>query len=283
MLYQDVQGHSRQRLPSVCQYAQCLPWCLALSRCSMKCVQNERWSDSSPSDLLVICPWPLIFLLPFFSSSLSLYVKFSILVSLKSHLGSFQKNIFACSAVQKFWVNGPAVGPGHRCFWKQTPWWSLNGGPAYNSLLSSGLSLTYSLKILFVCFFLFLCSVTPTDIICPSASTTRKHKGIHMVRGFSPADSCLPGHISWAARPEILQVRSEWACSTESCLTHKNEHDTSQLGPPVLGHARLVAHSDARENCEQQENSRQTQDGGSDHQGSAGLHVAWKQEHRQWG
>lgn len=193
MLYQDVQEHSRQRLPSVCQYAQCLPWCLALSRCSMKFVQNERWSDSSPSDLLVIYlviyPWPLTFLLPFFSSSLSLYVKFSILVSLKSHLGSFQKNIFAWSAVQKFWVNGPAVGPGHRCFWKQTPWWSLNGGPAYTSLLSSGLSLTYSLKILFVCFFLFLCSVTPIDIICPSASTTRKHKGIHMVRGFSPVDS----------------------------------------------------------------------------------------------
>ena len=57
------------------------------------------------------------------------------------------------------------------------------------TLLSSGLSLMYSLKILFVCFFLFLCSVTTTDIICPSASTTRKHKGIHMVRGFSPADS----------------------------------------------------------------------------------------------
>ena len=92
---------------------------------------------------------------------------------------------------------------------------------------------------------------------------------------FPSGFTCLPGHI--------LQVRSEVGCSTVSCLTQKNEHDTSQLGPPVLGHARLVAHSDARENREQKEDSRQTQDGGSDHQGSAGLHVAWKQERRQGG
>lgn len=63
-----------------------------------------------------------------------------------------------------------------------------------------------------------------------------------------------------AARPEILQARWELGCSTESCLTHKNEHDASQLGPPVLGHARLMAHSDAGENGQQQENGRQTQD-----------------------
>lgn len=113
-----------------------------------------RVKDRVIHHLVIYYPWHLTFLLPFFSSSLSLYVKFSILVSLTSHLGSFQKNIFAWSAVKKFWVNGPAVGPGHRCFQKQTSWWSLSGGPPSNSLLSSGLSLTYSLKILFVCFFL---------------------------------------------------------------------------------------------------------------------------------
>ena len=63
-----------------------------------------------------------------------------------------------------------------------------------------------------------------------------------------------------AARPEILQVRWELGCSTESCLTQQNEYDASQLGPPVLGHARLLAHSDAGENRQQQENGRQTQD-----------------------
>lgn len=113
-----------------------------------------RVKDRVIHHLVIYYHWHLTFLLPFFASSLSLYVKFSILVSLTSHLGSFQKNIFAWSAVQKFWVNGPAVGPGHRCFQKQTSWWSLSGGPPSNSLLSSGLSLTYSLKILFVCFFL---------------------------------------------------------------------------------------------------------------------------------
>ena len=143
-----------------------------------------RIKDGVIHHLVIYYPWHLTFLLPFFSSSPSLYVKFSILVALTSHLGSFQKNIFAWSAVQKFWVNGPSVGPRHRCFQKRTPWWSLSGGPPYNPLLPSGLSLTYSLKILFVCFSLFLCSVAPTDIICPSASPTGKHKGIHMVRHF---------------------------------------------------------------------------------------------------
>lgn len=49
-------------------------------------------------------------------------------------------------------------------------------------------------------------------------------------------------------------------CHTERCLTQQNEQNPSQLGPPVLGHARLMAHADTRENCQQQENGWQTQD-----------------------
>lgn len=76
------------------------------------------------------------------------------------------------------------------------------------------------------------------------------------------------------AKSEIHWVNAELGCCIESCLTQQNEHYTSQLGPPVLGHTRLVAHSDARENRQQKEDGRQTQDGGGNHQGSASLHVA---------
>ena len=45
--------------------------------------------------------------------------------------------------------------------------------------------------------------MTPTDIICPSVSTTRKHKGIHMVRGFFPVDS----HVFLATSLEQQDLR----------------------------------------------------------------------------
>lgn len=85
-----------------------------------------------------------------------------------------------------------------------------------------------------------------------------------------------------AARSEIHQVHSKLGCYIESCLTQQNEQNASQLGPPVLGHTRLMAHSNAGENRQQQENGGQPQDRGCDHQGSAGLDIAWTQENR-WG
>jgi hypothetical protein len=70
-------------------------------------------------------------------------------------------------------------------------------------------------------------------------------------------------------------------------LTQQNKEHPSQLGSPVLGHSRLVAHSDAGENCQQQQDGGQAQNGGSNHEGSTSLHVAWEQESREgeldWG
>lgn len=60
--------------------------------------------------------------------------------------------------------------------------------------------------------------------------------------------------------------------------SQQNKEHPSQLGSPVLGHSRLVAHSDAGENCQQQQDGGQAQNGGSNHEGSTSLHVAWKDE-----
>lgn len=106
----------------------------------------------------------------------------------------------------------------------------------------------------------------------------RKHEGIDSVGGSIPQESHLASFdISLeldeaTARPDSHPIYSELG-ATQSHLTQQNEHDTSQLSPPVLGYARLMAHADAGENRQQQENGREAQDRGCNHQGSAGLHI----------
>lgn len=56
-------------------------------------------------------------------------------------------------------------------------------------------------------------------------------------------------------------------------LTQEDDEDPSQLGPPVLGRPRLVAHPDAGQDCYQQEDSRKAQDRGGDHQRSTCLDI----------
>lgn len=70
---------------------------------------------------------------------------------------------------------------------------------------------------------------------------------------------------------------------TKRKLTQQNKEHPSQLGSPILGHSRLVAHTDAGENCQQQQDGRQAQNRGSNHEGSTSLHIAWEQESREGG
>lgn len=80
------------------------------------------------------------------------------------------------------------------------------------------------------------------------------------------------------ARPELTFTR---VGEPEGKLTQQNEEHPRQLGSPVLGHSRLVAHSDAGKNRQQQQDGWQTQNGSSNHESSTSLHIAWEGENRE--
>lgn len=57
-------------------------------------------------------------------------------------------------------------------------------------------------------------------------------------------------------------------------LTQEDDEDPPQLGAAVLGGAGLVAHPDAGQHGDEQEDGGEAQHGGGDHQRSARLDVA---------
>lgn len=58
------------------------------------------------------------------------------------------------------------------------------------------------------------------------------------------------------------------------CLTQEDDEDPPQLGAAVLGGAGLVAHPDAGQHSDEQEDGGEAQHGGGDHQRSARLDIA---------
>lgn len=79
-------------------------------------------------------------------------------------------------------------------------------------------------------------------------------------------------------RPELMFTG---VGEPEEKLTQQDEEHPRQLGSPVFGHSRLVAHSDAGKNRQQQQDGWQPQNGSSNHEGSTSLHVAWEGENRE--
>lgn len=79
-----------------------------------------------------------------------------------------------------------------------------------------------------------------------------------------PVDLSLPAHTAHHPKAE----------EAAACLTQEDDEDPPQLGAAVLGGAGLVAHPDAGQHGDEQEDGGEAQHGGGDHQRSARLDVA---------
>lgn len=208
-------------------------------------------------------------------------MKFSTVATNKNHLETFKKPTLLglMPSNSECWDLGGGVPK------KGIPLWSLSGQPLCHSLLSPSLSLKYTLKTLssfcFLIFFMSSDSCRHYLSLCLNNPWNTKR---YTLRGGFPgwihlAAFPMPLELNKAAaRSEIHCVHSKLGSYIENSLTQQNEQHTSQLSPPVLGHTGLMAHSNAGENRQQQENGGQPQNRGCNHQGSAGLDIAWTQE-----
>lgn len=103
-----------------------------------------------------------------------------------------------------------------------------------------------------------------------SSGSAQPRQPSFQVKVFNHLAPCHPG------AEEELQLSTRGGR-----LTQEDDEDPSQLGTPVLGSSRLMAHPDAGQDRYQQEDSGKTQDGGSDHQCSTRLDIpCWRGKER---